>query len=161
MKKLLLFLLLLLPFGVQRISAQDFSTAQLQLRTDIETFLKEEGFMPEIDSDGDIKFKREGVKYYVKIYEKDKSPMYLALFAQFNYPSDYPKDIAKMATIELNFYKGVKVLCFDDYVRYQSDMYLKDAETFKLVFYKLINQLTNARQDMNEECAKLQKTKQI
>ena len=53
MKKILL-ILCLLPIAVSALSQKSFNDAQLKLRSDIEVFLREEGFMPTIDKDGDI-----------------------------------------------------------------------------------------------------------
>lgn len=157
MKKRLLLALLSVQLCFMAGVAQELNVAQTKLRSDIEAFLKEEGFMPSIDTDGEIKFKREGVNYYIRVNENNKSPMFVSLYAPYSYPSDYSVEVFKQATIELNLYKGVKVLCFEKSVRYQAEMFLTDAESFKQVFYKLISQVATVHDAVAEECGNVLK----
>lgn len=133
-------------------NSKDYSDEQLALRNEISNFLKEEGFMPEIDSDGDIKFKFEGRSYYASISTVDENPMYVSLFIPFNNPDDYSADVVLMATKSLNKYKGVKVVCYDDSFKISAELYLRDADLFKESFYKLMSQIDNVREDFMDEC---------
>ena len=137
-----------------KIAAEDnkLSSEQLALRSEVVTFLKEEGFMPDIDSDGDIVFKIEGTKYIVSISDTDENPMYLSFYASFSYPSDYTSDVVLMASKELNRYKGVKVTCYDSSFRISCDLYLRDAESFKESFYKVKSQMSLVQSDILDEC---------
>lgn len=154
MKKYLLFILIQV-FATQVTIASDLTPTQIKLRNEIQAFLKEEGFMPEIDSDGDIRFKKEGSVYYISINENDESPMYINFYRAFNYPEKYSPDIVKMATAELNKYKGVKVVCYESSFSIQSNMYLVSAEAFKYAFYSLMSQMANVQEDFMEECSKI------
>ena len=69
---------------LNNVSARDLNSEQLALRNEIMSFLKEEGYMPEIDSDGDIKFKSEGNDFYVTVSATDENPMYVTLFRVFS-----------------------------------------------------------------------------
>lgn len=83
MKRLIITLvmgLLILPSISFAQSDSGLNSEQLALRTDLFNFLKEEGFMPELDSDGDIKFKSEGQPYYIRVSKTDENPMYVVLF---------------------------------------------------------------------------------
>lgn len=156
MKKILLFIIV--AFCTLGISyADEFSAGQLQLRTQIADFLKEEGFVPEIDSDGDIKFKYEGKPYYVSVSKTDNTPMYIAFFRSFEYPTKYSKEIVKIASAKLNLYKGVKLLCLTNSFRIQAEMYISNAEAFKYAFYKCVSQINNLSDDFIDECDKAQK----
>ena len=68
---------------------KDLNSSQLKLRTEIFNFLKEEGFAPEIDKDGDIKFKRQGNYHYVIIAENNESPMYVEMERYVAVPEKY------------------------------------------------------------------------
>ena len=133
------------------------NTAQRRLRSDITQFLREEGFMPEIDSDGDIKFKKEGGTYYISIDYKDDSPMYLVMYRQYLYSESglFVKRNILKASNELNFYKGVKILCFESNYSFRAEMYLVNAEHFKYTFYKLLSQLASIEDDLETECQKV------
>ena len=144
----------MLVLGTISSYAEELTATQIQQRNAVENFLKEEGFMPQIDSDGDIKFKKEGLNYYISI-GTDESPYYLLFFRYLNYPSEYSKDVIKIAANELNFYKGVKLLCYKTHIRVQADVYYHNVETFKRVFYKLLSQIGNLEEDILDECAKV------
>mgnify|MGYP007069926914 FL=1 len=133
---------------------KDYSQEQLALRNEISKFLKEEGYAPELDSDGDIRFKSEGHTYYVAVSAVDENPMYLSLYIPFNNPDGYSANDVVLATKELNKYKGVKVVCFDDSFRISGELYLRDAELFKESFYKLMFQIDNVRGDFMDEVKK-------
>ena len=128
------------------------TSEQQALRSDILSFLKEEGFMPEIDTDDDIKFKSEGLSYYITISSKDENPMYVTLYTQRRYPDEYSLQNVLMASKELNRYKGVKVLCFDDFCSIRSELFLRDSELFKESFYKVLSQIKSVDSDFINEC---------
>lgn len=151
MKKILA-LTLIQVFVFQLFATDSFTQSQLKLRKDIELFLKEEGFMPEIDSDGDVKFKKEGKTYYVVINKKNESPMFLELIYPCNYSEKYPSDIVNMAATELNKYKGIKIRCYESIFYIKSDMFLVSAETFKYAFYSLMTNIGYVIDDFHEEC---------
>ncbi len=133
----------------------DLNAGQTRLRSDIQNYLRSEGYMPEIDADGDIKFKKEGSIYYVSIRSADENPMYATLFRVFTYPEGYSRNTVILATAELNLYKGVKVLCLDSSVRIEGGMFLSDAHTFTYAFDKLLRQIDFVVGDFIDECDKV------
>ena len=155
MKRLVAILLCAVGLSTIIAYADDLTPSQLKLRNEIKAFLQEEGFMPEIDSDGDIKFKKEGSIYYIKVYSSDTSPMYVALSLGFNKPEGYSDEAIKIAANELNFYKGVKVLCMDNGFSIRGEMYLVSSEAFKYSFYQLMSQISNVRDDFMDELEKV------
>lgn len=148
MKKV--FILLFLAAFAMKVGAQDFNSSQLSLRSSIRQFLAEEGFMPEIDSDGDIKFKKEGRIYYVSISSTDSSPMYLSLFYDFSYDEDFTRKEIERNANELNKYKAVKVVCFETGYSFRAEIYLTNADAFKYSFYKLMEQLASIRNELRD-----------
>lgn len=158
MKKVIVSLVLafliipLLSFAQEK---AEFNEEQQALRTDLFNFLKEEGFMPELDSDGDIKFKSEGGNYYINISKTNENPMYVVLYAPFNCPENYTMETVFQATKQLNFYKGVKVLCYEKTFRIGAELFLRDAEPLKDVFYKLKEIIEEVKSDVLDECKKV------
>ena len=144
--------LLILPSISFAQSDSGFNSEQLALRTDLFNFLKEEGFMPELDSDGDIKFKSEGQAYFISVSKTDENPMYVVLFRQFSNPDEYSAETIAMASTKLNFYKGVKVLCFDKSFRIGAELYVRNAEPVKSAFYKLKGIIDSVKSDFLDEC---------
>lgn len=153
MKRLGLLSLLCLLWAAMSSAQEEFTAGQLKLRSDIETFLKEEGYVPEIDSDGDIKFKKEGKIYYVQISKVDKSPMYVRMYKYYTYSESFTRAKIAKALESTNLNKGVKILCFDNSYYYQSEQYLNNAETFKFTFYKLLSQLEALQKEIAEICS--------
>lgn len=155
MKRLIITLvlgLLILPSMSFAQSDSGFNSEQLALRTDLFNFLKEEGFMPELDSDGDIKFKSEGQAYYISVSKTDENPMYVVLFRSFSNPDEYSAETIAMASTKLNIYKGVKVLCFDKSFRIGAELYVRNAEPVKSAFYKLKGIIDSVKSDFLDEC---------
>lgn len=142
MKRFLLVLLMTV-FGMSMAYA-DLNPAQQALQGEIFVFLSEEGLSPDIDSDGDIFFKIEGVQYYVIIDEDDVSPMFVTLSRIYSYDKKYTKENLTLAQNEINLYKGIKVLMLANEYRVQAELYLTSIDTFKFAFYKLTNQLKEA-----------------
>lgn len=150
MKRLLLLVFLTLVTE-SVVGKNDFDEAQLRLRSNIEAFLREEGFMPNIDSDGDIEFKKEGDVYYVMIDERDTSPFYISLCKMYKYSEKFSRERIKGFLPELNLNKAVKVVFYDNVYSYQAEMYLINAENFKHVFYKLMNQLKLLEEELGDK----------
>lgn len=156
MKRVIIMLLLWVAFAPIALKGQDnteFTNEQLALRNELFNFLKEEGFMPELNSDGDIRFKSEGQLYNFYISKSDKNPMYVALNKSYNNPDDYSVETIVMATKELNMYKGVKVICFDDSFSVRAELYVREAEPVKAVFYKLMDIIDSVVSDFLNECS--------
>ena len=146
------FMIALLAVASLSAWCKDFNTDKLKLLNEIMTFLRVEGFVPELDSDQDIKFKYEGRTYYVSVSDTDTSPMYVALFIEYTYDSTYSEAKLVNAQRELNYYKGVKLLCYDSAYGMRGEMYLTDAEQFKYVFYKVLSQLDNMETELEKIC---------
>jgi hypothetical protein len=146
-------MLMLLPVSSLAQEA-GFTSEQLALRSEIFNFIRQEGFVPELDSDGDIKFKSEGFTHYIVISKSDSSPkpMYLTMYRSFNYPENYSQQCVVLATRNLNLYKGIKVVCFDDSFRIGAEMFVRDAESFTSVFYRLRDLIGHATEDFLDEC---------
>lgn len=152
MKKYILYIFIQLS-AIHVYAADGLTSGQFKLRNEIQNFLKEEGFMPDIDSDGDIRFKKEGSTYYININPVDETPMFVSLFIPYNYSEKYTEDIVKLASAELNKYKGVKVVCYENNFSLQADMYVVSSEAFKFAFYKIMSQIISVEGDLMEECS--------
>lgn len=139
MKRFIVILCLFANIGF--LCAQELNSAQSKLRNDIKSFLQQEGFVPSIDSDGDVAFKSEGNSFWVSVSAEDDVPMYTSLNIGFTKPDDYSLTTMKLAAAELNYYKGVKVLCFEDSFTFRAELYVMNAEQFKYSFYTMLAQL--------------------
>jgi hypothetical protein len=151
MKRLLLLLVVFMGFAWSA-DAQSLNAAQTKLRNEINSFLKEEGFMPSIDKDGSVLFKKEGTQYWVSVSDEDTAPMYVTIGAGFNKPDEYSLATIMLAAADLNMVKGVKVLCDEDSFLVQGEMFLGNAEQFKYSFYKIVSQIESVVYVFDEAC---------
>lgn len=157
MRRIIIMLLIgLVTFPEASVAKEkELNDGQLRLRTELLNFLKEEGFMPELDSEGDVKFKSEGAIYYFSVSDRDENPMFVSFFREFSSLDEYPVETLVMATRELNLYKGVKVLIFKNSFRICAELYVKNAEAVKSVFYQLKGVMESVKSDILDECAKV------
>lgn len=150
MKRFLLMSFLLLA-GLSAWS-KDYTPEQRKVRDEIMSFLRVEGFLPELDKEQDIKFKYEGKIYYVCVSDTDTSPMYVVLQLDYTYGETHTRQKVLNAQQEVNLYKGVKLICYNDSYSMRGEMYLTDAEQFKYVFYKLLSQIGSMQNELRKIC---------
>lgn len=155
MKKFILLAIFLITMVGQAMA--DLNAEQTKLQSTVIQFLKEEGFQPEIDSDGDIKVKIQGTAYYVSIPENNTNPMFITISSYFNKPSDYAPLAIELSTVELNRYKGIKVQIFEKSIRIVGEMFVRNAEPFMQAFYKIVSIMQEAENDLIQECENAQK----
>jgi len=70
--------------AVQRLSGKKRqSNAQTQSMKELQlmylSYLKKEGYLPKIDSDGDVLFKKEGKNYFIDVEAQQKDPNYFRM----------------------------------------------------------------------------------
>lgn len=149
MKKILIGLVL----GVLCIcsaSAQQLNSTQKKLKTEIFNYLKKEVSNLTDYSATDLKFTLNGTTYFVSISESDYSPMYVILYAGFNIPDTYKKEVVALAAPTLNSYKGVKFYSGDDYIKLQAEMFMNDYKPFATSFHSLISVMSTIRDAFDE-----------
>lgn len=150
--KRLFFLCACILFACCSASAQDdFTSGQLELRTELFNFIRGCGYTPSIDDDGDIEFEANGRTHWAIINERDTDPYYVTIMRFAPYVSDYDYDRVLHAGDELNLYKMVKVEPLDDHAVIKSSMYLYDASALTDVFFKILEVMDNAYDDFTYE----------
>jgi len=137
-------------FCVFPVFAQQLNSTQKKLKTDIFNYLKKEASNLTDYSATDLKFTLNGTTYFVSISESDYSPMYVVLYAGFNMPESYKKEIVALAAPTLNSYKGVKFYCGDDYIKLQAEMFMNDYKPFAASFHSLISVMSTIRDGFDE-----------
>ena len=150
MKKLSLTLLFMAMACTMTFAQKSLNTAQKQLRDNILSYIKAEGFQPTIDDDGDIKFKRQGDIYFVIIGEKDTEPMYVTLTKYYSYGTSLTKTKVTLAATEINKYKMCKLYVLDDSFKLNMELYLKQSSAFTSIFYKLLDIMDSAEEELSE-----------
>lgn len=157
MKKILIGLALGV-LSVCSVSAQQLNSSQKKLKTDIFNYLKKEVTNLSDYSATDLKFTHNGTTYFVSISESDYSPMYVIMYAGFNIPDTYKKEVVALAAPTLNSYKGVKFYSGDDYIKLQAEMFMNDYKPFATSFHPLINVMGTIRDAFDEAYEKAKPT---
>lgn len=147
MKTKLFFLLMLMcPLCI---FAQGYTSTQETMRKEISNFLSHKGFNPENQSDG-LKFKSEGVNYYVEIDKDEKSPMYLRLCRYVKFDSQLSREKVLKNLNSYNVKYGIKVSCQDKNVLIAYEMFVKKSDDFTYVFDSALSQLKSAYKKIME-----------
>ena len=144
MKKIL-FALFVSVYFLGEISAQSLSPAQQKIKADIFAFLKKEVSNLSDYSYKEITFTYNQIKYHIELSEKDINPYFITLFAGFNLPESYKSEVVAFFTRDINLINGVKCISEDKWIRFDSEMYIKDSKAFTQVFHKMISQIEAAK----------------
>lgn len=141
MKKILLTAICCV-WGVLAVSAQSSMTAdELRFRNGIEQFLKEEGYVPTIDTeDNSLNFKKEGERFWLTV--KDSSPTYIEI-----HKAGYSLDGENRAyLIEACNKASYETRCAKAYVTKSSvsftvEVFCNSVNEFRQIFYRSLNTL--------------------
>jgi len=155
MKKLLLVSLLGLFFGpVLRGQSAD------AVRDGIETYLSNEGYRPEIDEDGDLVFKVEGLTYYIFTEpEKNGTYYYTSLILYFTTDDTTEAAAAELCNTISKNYKIVQ--CFSMprpdtgkiVFSIGASCFAREATDFTDVFPRLLECTQEAGRFLMKECS--------
>lgn len=141
MKKLF-FSLMMMVLSILSVSAAELTGQQLKLRSDIVSFLRREGYSPEIDSDGDISFKKEGESYYITVSATDIDPYYVTINKIYSLTD--ADDALKLAYLsnKVANYKAVKLEVYKKSFIVSIEMFMVDLKHFTGTFDKHIRVLS-------------------
>lgn len=147
MKKI--FLIIILGFvSVLTSYSQEFDNKQLEIRLDLVKYLTKEGFSPQIDKDGDVKFSKDDTNYYFIINKNWKNSYLVTLYCQYSYDENYNKKSLNNCISAIAQYKLVKLYCMENSYSYRADIFCQDAEIIKASFYSLISEMEKAQKDI-------------
>ena len=134
--KYLLFSILVLSSFVAK--SEELSYAAKNFRSNIQSFLREEGFSPSIDKDGSLCFKKEGKEFWIDI-SGDKT-FYITLHREPLGCKDANATYVLKAVNDVNTnVRAIKCCYQGDYVSLGIETYCYVAEDFKYVFYTYLN----------------------
>ena len=116
------------------------------------TYLRTEGYVPEVDEDGDIRFKREGFTYYIIVDEED--PEYFRILFPGIWivedPAEHGRVLAACSEVSRRT-KVVKAYLRDDRVNLSVEMLLPDPKDVPAVFPRSMTIFSAARDRFIEE----------
>lgn len=150
MKKIALFLTVFVFFGGSIMAqSKTLSSSQLAMRNSIQSYLKSEGFQPTIDEDGDIKFKRQGGIYFVRVSATDENPMFVRISKYFNYSDAITQTKLHLFNID-NDYKMCKVVTGNEFFMIKSEMFATTSSSFTNIFYRILQVMDGAEEEIRK-----------
>lgn len=159
MKKVVLIIAACCYCGVLTISAQSSSQTNEEqvFRNGIERFLREEGFVPTIDTDDNsINFKREGESYWINVF--GASPVYIEMhksgFGLEDTKREYLIEACNKASNET---RCAKAYVTQTSVSFSVEVFCHSIEGFRKNFYSYIRTLDLAKTSTKEYYNELDK----
>lgn len=122
-------------------------------------FLVKEGYRPEIDQDGDVKFKREGRTYYIITDEKDEE-YFRIVFPNFWSIDD---ELERQQVLVACDYSNAKSKVSKLYVANNDvwaalEVYLQEPTAYRALFERYMSSLANAVKNFVEKMRELRPT---
>lgn len=145
MKRLFL-LAICCMMGLANIHAQEpkLSAEALSFRSQIENYLKTEGYVPTIDtSDNTVNFKKEGLAYWLSV--EDGDPFYIEVHEEgFRMEDD------RLGMLEACNHANATIRCGkafvnDTSVMFTTEFYCKTIDDFKKLFYDYLDVVNGVR----------------
>ena len=152
MAKIVKILLAVLIFGgifAFPAAAEEWTKADLQ--SIYVEYLRNEGYLPAIDHDGDIQFKVAGDNYFIIIDEKDLQ--FFQIYMGFSLGAVSPEDALNAANFSNRRSKVVKVALSPDgtVASITAELLLEDPRDFAPIFSRAISLMRNAESNfMNQ-----------
>ncbi|MDR3115358.1 MAG: YbjN domain-containing protein [Treponema sp.] len=117
------------------------------------TYLKQEGYQPEVDSDGDVSFKAEGKYFYISVDENDLE-VFTIVFPYF-WEIESASERREALSAASNANRTTKIakiyLTGDDDTSIRGQTCLVKPDDFKLFFRRMIDAIMAARRKFIDE----------
>ena len=107
-------------------------------------FLKDEGYKPEVDSDGDVLFKSEGKSYFINVVEDD--PTYFRVVLANIWPIESEEErVQCLVAVDHsnNRSKVTKSYIVKDNIWVGVEVFLAEPEDFKKIFARCMSAVNN------------------
>ena len=115
MKRILLSLFVAI-IGLGAVAEDDVTGNARSMRTQIVNYIRNEGYNPSVDDDGDIMFRYEGDNYYIQC-QNYGDEVYVRTFSDMSTDESPINRVRRAADFGQNEYKFVRVLVLDGFIR--------------------------------------------
>lgn len=147
--KRLLAIFIIFAVAVANIQAKQLNKGQMAVRLSVVKYLSREGYNPQIDKDGDVRFKNGDYTYYAIIDEDWTDPYLITLFLEFSYSENgdkHTRENVKKCIVDAAEYKTVKLYCGNNSFSFRSDIICKNGEIFGETFKQILKAMDGARE---------------
>ncbi len=160
--KLIHKLLFLVLLSLLSVSLCGQEREQNNARNNYFSFLKEEGFSPQTDKDGDIQFEKDSQFYYLLVYD-ETPPLYIQIQnpgvnlsgSEFN---NYEIILKAMNTVNLK--QRLTKLVIEEGILYcRIELLIQNANSFRYLFYRSMQYLNDSSEAFKVEYERLKETK--
>lgn len=141
MKRILMLVVLL--GALFAANAAGYNAKQEALISAIEKNLKEQSYSVERQDDG-LKFKSEGVTYYVEVDKDETNPMYVRLCRYVKFDDKIKRDKVMKKLNDLNAKYAVKAYCKEKNVIFSAEMFVTTADQFNYAFNDMLSLIKSA-----------------
>lgn len=131
-------------------SAQTLTGNALTMRTSIQSYLRSEGYVPEIDNDGDIKFKYEGRTWYIRLQNYDDF-VYVDTFYMLDLTDGNMAEVRKAADRAQVAYKFVRCDISGNTLSISVVLPIKTITQYKEMFANILSVIGFTKQKFLEE----------
>ncbi len=128
---------------------------QTSVRDGIEQYIKNEGYIPTIDDDGDIMFKVEGETYYISVMYEEDEDLYYVTMTYYLYSDDVSETQALQACNQvMRKYKLVQCCAFpsedSDRIDYRIDgpCFAANTADYTRLFHRILNCVQTGRKQL-------------
>jgi hypothetical protein len=150
MKGKIFFLAVGLMLALAPVLSAQMTRSQLQQM--YVTYLTEEGYQPEVDSDGDVTFKAEGRFFYISVDENDLEVFTIVYPYFWEIESESERNEALLAASNANrTTKIAKIYLTDDDTSIRGQTYLTKPDDFALFFRRMIDAMMMVRRKFVDE----------
>lgn len=129
--------------------AGGFNAKQEALRTSVETSLKSKGYTVERQDDG-LKFKSEGINYFIEISKDDTNPMYVRLSRYIKFDDKIKREEVMSKLRDYNSTYAVKAYCKEKNLIISADMLVTSADQFTYVISDLLSLMKSAAESISK-----------
>lgn len=141
MKRILMLVVLL--GALFAANAAGYNAKQEALISAIEKNLKEQSYSVERQDDG-LKFKSEGVTYYIEVDKDETNPMYVRLCRYVKFDDKIKRDKVMKKLNDLNAKYAVKAYCKEKNVIFSAEMFVTSADQFNYAFNDILSLIKSA-----------------
>jgi len=141
---LVLSLAAVLPVSTEAQDTDAAPVSETELQRLYTEYLTEEGYRPEVDEDGDVRFKREGRLYFINVAEDDPEFFTVVLANIWPIESETERSLVRAAADASNAKSKVsKVFTINDDVWVSIELFVEHPEDFKGVFERAMSGIDN------------------
>jgi hypothetical protein len=130
---------------VTQIQSEDNDSSMEQLQSMYLDYLKREGYFPEIDSDGDVRFKKEGIAYFIDVRSQQKDSEYFRIILAGFWSIDNEAErlmVLNTADQVNSTVKVMKIYTVEDHTWAAVEIFVPKPEDFKKIFPRLMSVLS-------------------